>query len=89
MKAMVLAAGLGIRLRPLTESVPKPLLPVGPYPLLVWNLLLLRRHGIEYVMIKPALPWGADQTDVGRRLALEYAPFVFARTGVAGNGRRH
>ncbi len=51
MKAMVLAAGLGIRLRPLTESVPKPLLPLGPHPLLVWNLLLLRRHGVENVVI--------------------------------------
>ncbi len=51
MKAMVLAAGLGNRLRPLTNSLPKPLLPLGPHSLLVWNLLLLRKHGISEVMI--------------------------------------
>ena len=50
-KAMILAAGLGTRLRPLTEKIPKPLLLVGGTPIIVWNLSLLRQHGIKDVMI--------------------------------------
>ncbi|HET9868056.1 MAG TPA: NDP-sugar synthase, partial [Nitrospira sp.] len=48
---MVLAAGLGTRLRPLTNTIPKPLLPIAGTPLIVWNLLLLKRHGIHDVVI--------------------------------------
>jgi len=50
-KAFLLAAGKGTRLRPLTETTPKCLLPVGGTPLLSIWLELCRRHGIEEVLI--------------------------------------
>src|SRR5579883_2046619 len=51
MRAIILAAGLGTRLRPLTNNLPKPLLPIAGAPLIVWNLLLLRRHGVTEVIV--------------------------------------
>ncbi|HZS92189.1 MAG TPA: sugar phosphate nucleotidyltransferase, partial [Chloroflexota bacterium] len=50
-KALVLAAGLGTRLRPLTDTMPKALLPVDGIPVIEHNLLLLREHGIREVTI--------------------------------------
>jgi N-acetyl-alpha-D-muramate 1-phosphate uridylyltransferase len=61
-KAMLLAAGRGERMRPLTDSVPKPLVPVGGRALIVWHLLALARAGIREVVIN--LSWlGAQLRD--------------------------
>ena len=51
MKAMVLAAGQGTRLRPTTESMPKALVPVAGRPMIEYALLLLRHYGINEVII--------------------------------------
>lgn len=51
MKAMVLAAGLGTRMRPLTLDRAKPVLPVLNRPLLHWTLEMLAAHGVDEAMI--------------------------------------
>ncbi len=51
MKAFLLAAGLGTRLRPLTDTVPKCLVTIKERPLLSWWLELLDEHGIDEVII--------------------------------------
>lgn len=54
MRAMILAAGRGERMRPLTDHTPKPLLPVGGKPLIVWHLERLARAGCRQVVINHA-----------------------------------
>ncbi len=54
MRAMILAAGRGERMRPLTDACPKPLLRVGGRALIEWHLLALRRAGILDVVINHA-----------------------------------
>lgn len=51
MQALVMAGGLGSRLRPLTDEVPKPLLPIGGRPILELILLQLRDAGVDEVYI--------------------------------------
>ena len=51
MRAMIVAAGLGTRLRPLTNLLPKPALPVCGLPIVAYTLALLRHHGVSDVMI--------------------------------------
>ncbi|MBC7751569.1 MAG: nucleotidyltransferase family protein [Candidatus Saccharibacteria bacterium] len=59
MRAMILAAGLGTRLRPLTLNTPKPLLEVGGKPLIVWHIEALARAGVKQIVINTA--WLGDK----------------------------
>lgn len=51
MKAVILAGGLGSRLRPFTQIIPKPLLPVGESSVLEIQILTLVKHGVEEIFI--------------------------------------
>lgn len=54
MKAFILAAGRGERMRPLTDHTPKPLLPAGGKPLIVWHLERLAAAGFREIVINHA-----------------------------------
>ncbi len=59
LKAMILAAGRGQRMRPLTDHTPKPLLRVRGRPLIEWHLEALARDGVREVVINTA--WLEEQ----------------------------
>ena len=54
MRAMILAAGRGERMRPLTDTTPKPLLAVGGKPLIVWHIERLVAAGLRDIVINHA-----------------------------------
>ena len=59
MKAIVLAAGRGVRMRPLSDATPKPLLAVHGKPLIEWHLEALAAGGVREVVINTA--WLEEQ----------------------------
>jgi len=78
MKAMILAAGRGERMRPLTDRTPKPLLRVGEKPLIVWHLERLAQAGIKDVVINHAHLGAQIETALGDGsqwgLHIQYSP---------------
>jgi NDP-sugar pyrophosphorylase family protein len=78
MKALVLAAGYGERLRPLTDTIPKPLVEVGGQPLIHYPLLLLRHAGIHEIVVNVHHLAGKIEAVLGRGqalgLAISYSP---------------
>jgi MurNAc alpha-1-phosphate uridylyltransferase len=87
MKAMLLAAGRGERMRPLTDTCPKPLLLVAGKPLIVWHLERSARAGIVDVVIN--LSWLGemiaaalgDGTQFGLRIQYSREPWPALETG--------
>jgi MurNAc alpha-1-phosphate uridylyltransferase len=58
-KAMILAAGRGERMRPLTDDTPKPLLQVRGKPLIEWHIEALARDGVREIVVNTA--WLEDR----------------------------
>jgi CTP:molybdopterin cytidylyltransferase MocA len=50
MKAMILAAGKGTRVRPITYTIPKPMIPILQKPVMEFLVELLRHHGFDQIM---------------------------------------
>jgi NDP-sugar pyrophosphorylase family protein len=87
MKAMILAAGFGTRLHPLTEVCPKPLLPLVLQPMLAHVLEQLGQHGIQEVIInlhhraEQVRQWLGDGRQWGFRVHLSYEPEILGTAG--------
>lgn len=76
-KAVIMAGGEGTRLRPLTTSLPKPMLPMAGRPMAERVILLLRKHGIEEIIVTVAFlantirTYFGDGSEFG--VSIEYA----------------
>jgi mannose-1-phosphate guanylyltransferase len=95
MKAVVLVGGLGTRLRPLTYTTPKPLLPVGHRPILELVLDNLHRAGIDVAVLSLGFQPDAftarypDRTCAGVRLEYAVEPEPLDTAGAIGFAARH
>ena len=82
MKAIILAGGLGSRLRPLTDSTPKPLLPVAGKPIIQWQIEWLKNAGVEDFVLSvghlaekvQAVMGNGSELGVSIRYAIEREP---------------
>ena len=88
MKAMILAAGRGERMRPLTDHTPKPLLKVGGKPLIVWHLERLAKGGFKEIVINHAHLGAQIEQALGNGsewdLSIKYSPEKIALETAGG-----
>jgi mannose-1-phosphate guanylyltransferase/phosphomannomutase len=90
-KAVIMAGGEGTRLRPLTATAPKPLLPVANRPMMEHVIDLLRRHGVDDIIVTVAFMANAirnyfgDGTDLGVRIRYVDEPVPLGTAGSVRN----
>ena len=84
---MILAAGFGTRLRPLTNKVPKPMVPILNRPILEYTIHLLRTHGVRDITINlhhlpdMILDHFGDGQDFGVKLHWSHEPEILGTAG--------
>lgn len=95
MKAIVLAGGFGKRLKPLTDTIPKPMLPIKGKPILLWQMEWLRSQGInEFVLcvgyLKEAVrDYFGDGSRFGVRVDYVYEDEPLGTGGALNRAREH
>jgi NDP-sugar pyrophosphorylase family protein len=91
MRVMIMAAGIGTRLRPVTDLVPKPMAPIANRPALYHILNLLARHGLREVIVNlHHLPdvitdYFGDGSRLGMDISYSYEPELLGTAGGVKN----
>jgi NDP-sugar pyrophosphorylase family protein len=95
MKGMILAAGLGTRLHPLSYEIPKPIVPVLGRPLCTWSMAFLARSGVKSFVLnvhqhprmiqQAVLDWAGRRTQASFTVEAE----ILGTGGGIGNARNH
>lgn len=94
-QVVILAGGLGTRLRPLTEKVPKPMVPVAGEPFLFWQLQDLKAQGYTRVLLlvsylgEQVEAHFGDGSSLGMRLEYCYEPSPMGTGGALKNALSH
>jgi NDP-sugar pyrophosphorylase family protein len=93
MKAIILSAGKGERLQPITNTIPKPMVPINSMPLLEYNILLCKKHGIKDIAINTShLPekikdFFGNGEKWGVNIHYSYEPELLGTSGALNNFR--
>jgi mannose-1-phosphate guanylyltransferase / phosphomannomutase len=93
MKAVIMAGGEGTRLRPLTSSAPKPMLPLANRPMMEHIITLLKRHGFDDIVVTVAFlannikTYFGDGSEFGVHISYADEPVPLGTAGSVGNAR--